>query len=183
MPLQGTTGAGGAQRSLPSGGAAYGIPRNARNPALLTSPRIDPASVITTSGNLPVRCRRCGILCHACQFFAEPDGSNSRELLIREDSDETAAHTKRFAHSKGQSVTGSTTGSQLTVSGGRAISAPEVARFRLGVVLFENRRRRRGLPSCERRAWPLDSTYVCGFRTLCLGMRPGSLLRQATSAL
>ena len=84
-----------------------------------------------------------------------------------------------------------TTGLQLYSLAGARSPQPEVARCSGGTVSggtvsggTVSGGTVSGLATCERRAWPpLDSTYVCGFRTLCLGMRPGSLLRQATSAL
>src|SRR5258708_40032673 len=47
MPCQGATGCGGCQRSAPTGGAAYGMPRySAVSPAAL--PRTEPSAVRTT---------------------------------------------------------------------------------------------------------------------------------------
>src|SRR5580658_8363316 len=51
MPVQGAAGCGGRQRSGPTGGAAYGMPRNSSvRPAIV--PRRVPPVVVTTS---PVR--------------------------------------------------------------------------------------------------------------------------------
>ena len=49
VPCQAACGRGGRQRSAPTGGAAYGIPRKLRIPAA-TFPRTAPATVTTTVG-------------------------------------------------------------------------------------------------------------------------------------
>ena len=48
IPSQAGCGRGGRQRSAPTGGAAYGIPRKLRIPAV-TFPRTAPAAVTTTT--------------------------------------------------------------------------------------------------------------------------------------
>src|SRR6478672_9578103 len=47
MPDQGFGGCGGRQRSAPTGGAAYGMPRNSRV-AVTVFPRTAPSAVVTT---------------------------------------------------------------------------------------------------------------------------------------
>src|SRR6266699_5073339 len=47
MPDQGAAGRGGCQRSAPTGGAAYGMPRNS-SPAATAWPRTAPPTVVTT---------------------------------------------------------------------------------------------------------------------------------------
>src|SRR5215470_8951703 len=53
MPVQGAAGCGGRQRSAPTGGAAYCVPRNSRASAV-KKPRTAPLSVCTTRGAEPV---------------------------------------------------------------------------------------------------------------------------------
>ena len=47
VPCQGAAGRGGCQRSAPTGGAAYGMPRNS-SPAAAALPRTAPSAVATT---------------------------------------------------------------------------------------------------------------------------------------
>src|SRR6266567_3125722 len=47
MPVHGAAGRGGRQRSAPTGGAAYGMPRNS-SPAATAWPRTAPSAVATT---------------------------------------------------------------------------------------------------------------------------------------
>src|SRR6478609_3825636 len=47
MPCQAAAGCGGCQRSAPTGGAAYGMPRNSRVAATVF-PRTAPSAVVTT---------------------------------------------------------------------------------------------------------------------------------------
>src|SRR5690242_15773793 len=49
MPGQGAGGRGGCQRSVPTGGAAYGMPRNS-SVAATAWPRTVPSAVATTGG-------------------------------------------------------------------------------------------------------------------------------------
>src|SRR4029077_9448680 len=49
MPCQGAGGRGGCQRSAPTGGAAYGMPRNS-SVAATAWPRTVPSAVATTEG-------------------------------------------------------------------------------------------------------------------------------------
>src|SRR6266571_5395350 len=53
MPVHGAAGRGGRQRSAPTGGAAYGMPRNSRASAV-KKPCTAPLSVRTTRGAEPV---------------------------------------------------------------------------------------------------------------------------------
>src|SRR6478735_5112796 len=46
-PAHGVTGCGACHRSVPTGGAAYGTPRNARMPSAFVVPSTTPASVLT----------------------------------------------------------------------------------------------------------------------------------------
>ena len=46
-PVHGATGCGACHRSAPTGGAAYGTPRNARTPSAFFVPSTAPASVLT----------------------------------------------------------------------------------------------------------------------------------------
>lgn len=48
-PFQGTTGWGGFQRRLPTGGAAKGMPRKARMPLRSATPSTVPLAVLTRS--------------------------------------------------------------------------------------------------------------------------------------
>jgi hypothetical protein len=57
-PSHGATGAGNRHRRSPTGGAANGIPRHARD-CIRTSPEIIPPVTVTTPGSTGMSTRRC----------------------------------------------------------------------------------------------------------------------------
>src|SRR6202041_730843 len=57
----GACGTGGRQRKLPTGAAAYGIPRNSRTPAELTVPRTSPLKVKVKGFAAACACESAGV--------------------------------------------------------------------------------------------------------------------------